>query len=73
VTILFSNGQGNLGAQSFSPNPATQSHGGVAWHNSDSATHRIVSNDGSFDTGDIAPGATITVTRLPGTGFGFTT
>jgi hypothetical protein len=30
----------------------------VAWHNSDSTTHHIVSDDGSFDTGDIAPGLT---------------
>lgn len=58
VNILFSNGLGNLGAQSFSPNPASASQGGmVAWHNNDSTTHHIVLDDGSLDTGDIAPGA----------------
>jgi plastocyanin len=58
VNILFSNGQGNLGAQSFSPNPASVNQGGmIAWHNSDSTTHHIVLDDGSLDTGDIAPGA----------------
>ena len=58
ISILFSNGLGNLGANSFSPNPASVSQGAmVAWHNSDSTTHRIVLNDGSLDTGDIAPGA----------------
>ena len=58
VNILFSNGLGNLGANSFSPNPAPVSQGGmVAWHNNDSTTHHIVLNDGSLDTGDIAPGA----------------
>jgi plastocyanin len=47
------------GSQSYNPNPATQSQGAtVAWRNSDGVVHRIVANDGSFDTGDIAPGAT---------------
>jgi len=46
-------------ANSFTPNPASQAQGRtVAWRNSDGVTHRIVANDGSFDTGDIAPGAT---------------
>jgi plastocyanin len=27
------------------------------WHNIDSITHRVVLNDGTLDTGDIAPGA----------------
>jgi plastocyanin len=46
------------GAQSFSPNPATLPAGQmVVWHNIDSITHRVVLNNGSLDTGDIAPGA----------------
>lgn len=49
---------GQLGAQSFSPNPASVNQGSmVIWHNSDNTTHHIVLNDGSLDTGDIAPGA----------------
>jgi plastocyanin len=49
---------GMLGAQSFSPNPANVSQGStVVWKNNDTITHRIVFNDGSVDTGDIAPGA----------------
>jgi len=56
INIVFSNGLGNLGVQSFSPNPASVSQGAmVVWHNSDSTTHHIVLNDGSLDTGDIAP------------------
>jgi plastocyanin len=56
---------GQRGAQSFSPNPAAISQGDpVAWHNTDNTTHRIVLNDGSLDTGDIAPGATSTGMRL---------
>ena len=59
INIVSSNGLGNLGAQSFSPNPVTESEGGMlVWHNSDSTTHHIVMDDGSLDTGDIAAGAT---------------
>jgi plastocyanin len=46
------------GAQSFSPNPATLPAGQmIVWHNVDTATHRVVLNDRSVDTGDLAPGA----------------
>jgi plastocyanin len=46
------------GAQSFSPNPATLPAGQmVVWHNVHNTTHRVVLNDGSLDTGDLAPGA----------------
>ena len=46
------------GAQSFSPNPATVPTGQmVVWHNVDTITHRVVFNDGSVDTGNLAPGA----------------
>jgi len=46
------------GAQSFSPNPATLPAGQmVVWRNVNSTTHRVVLNDRSVDTGDLAPGA----------------
>ena len=46
------------GAQSFSPNPSTLPAGQmVVWHNVDSITHRVVLNDGSLDTGNIAGGS----------------
>lgn len=49
---------GENGAQSFSPNPATLPAGQmVVWRNIDRVTHRVVLNNGSLDTGDIAPGA----------------
>jgi plastocyanin len=45
------------GAQSFSPNPAGVPAGQmVVWHNVDNTTHRVVLNDRSVDTGDLAPG-----------------
>jgi plastocyanin len=44
---------------SFSPNPAAIATGAaVVWKNSDNTVHHIVMNDGSFDSGDIGPGAT---------------
>jgi plastocyanin len=55
---------GENGARSFDPNPATASSQGVAWRNDDNVVHRIVANDGSFDTGNIAPGATTAFQRL---------
>jgi plastocyanin len=49
---------GDRGASSFAPNPSTVAQGGAfSWRNNDTVTHRIVMNDGSLDTGDIAPGA----------------
>ena len=46
------------GAQSFSPNPAALKSGQrIVWRNIDSITHRVVLNDGSMDTKDLAPGA----------------
>lgn len=50
---------GTRGASSFSPNPASVAQGRtVVWQNTDGVVHRIMSNDGSFDTGNIAPGQT---------------
>jgi plastocyanin len=59
ITIVPSNGLANLGANSFSPNPASVGQGmTVVWRNDDSTVHHIVLDSGSLDTGTIAPGAT---------------
>jgi plastocyanin len=64
VTIL-----GQQGMRSFDPNPAPIAPGAlVVWHNRDTATHRIVMNDGSFDSGAIAPGNSSSVMRLGAAG-----
>jgi plastocyanin len=43
----------------FSPNPLTVTKGTtVTWQNNDSAIHTATSDDGSWNTGDIAQGAT---------------
>ncbi len=50
---------GQNGASSFSPNPGTVTAGQtVAWFNADSTVHDVTADDGSFTTGNIAPGAT---------------
>ena len=57
------------GAQSFSPNPATLPTGQrIVWHNIDSVTHRVVLNDGSFDSGNLAPGASSAPMTITSTG-----
>src|SRR6266487_758956 len=57
-SVVTINVVGVNGAQSFAPNPATLPAGQmVVWHNIDSIIHRVVLNDGSLDTGNLAPGA----------------
>jgi plastocyanin len=57
------------GAQSFSPNPATLPPGQmVIWRNVDTTTHRVVLNDRSVDTGDLAPGASSQPTAIAAAG-----
>src|SRR5687768_18140541 len=51
ITITRQNG-----AQSFSPNPASAGGQMVVFRNADSILHRVQLNDGSLDTGNIAPG-----------------
>ena len=60
---------GQNGAQSFSPNPVPITQGSlVVWHNMDTTVHHIVMNDGSFDSGDIMPGATSPTMTLTSSG-----
>lgn len=63
VSIVAENG-----SQSFAPNPAVSDGQRVAWRNDDDVTHRIVANDGTFDTGDIIPGSTSMSIRPPNGG-----
>ena len=60
---------GQNGAQSFNPNPVPIAQGSlVTWHNMDTTVHHIVMNDGSFDSGDIMPGATSSTMKLSSAG-----
>jgi len=63
ITITRQNG-----AQSFSPNPVTAAGQMVVFRNSDSVIHRVQLNDGTLDTGNIAPGATSAAVLMPGAG-----
>ncbi len=63
---------GERGSQSFSPNPASPGGQMVMWRNDHAGvTHRIVENDGSFDTGDIVPGATSRTVQPPPGGLNY--
>jgi plastocyanin len=60
---------GERGAQSFSPNPAAVKQSTMfTWRNTDNRVHHIVLNDGSLDSGEIAPGASSPPLRLDGDG-----
>jgi plastocyanin len=59
---------GQVGAQAFTPNPAPLGGQAIVFHNNDSVTHRVILNDGSGDTGDIAPGATSRTVTIPANG-----
>ena len=63
ITIVRQNG-----AQSFDPNPATVGGQEVVFRNIDSIVHRVVLNDASIDTGNIAPGETSRVFSMPAGG-----
>jgi len=57
------------GSQSFDPNPSPlPSSRQVTWRNDDGEVHRIVANDGSFDTGNLGPGATSPAIQIPTSG-----
>jgi plastocyanin len=58
----------NNGARSFSPNPASLGGQMVVFRNSDTVVHRVRLNDGTLDTGDIAPGASSTALLMPSAG-----
>lgn len=67
ISIVATNG-----ALSFAPNPATAASGdSLVWQNNDFATHRIVLDDGSLDTGNINPGASSAPMVLTGAGGGY--
>ena len=63
ITITRQNG-----AQSFSPNPVDAAGQMVVFRNGDGVIHRVQLNDGTLDTGNIAPGATSAAVLMPGAG-----
>jgi plastocyanin len=59
---------GQNGTQAFSPNPALFGGQMVTFRNTHNVPHRVVLNDGTVDTGDIAPGATSRAVQMPNGG-----
>ncbi len=50
---------GNVGSNSFSPNPGSVRVGQkIAWKNTDQITHTATGDSGGFNTGNVAAGAT---------------
>lgn len=62
---------GDRGNQSFTPNPSPTSGGMASWRNTDNQVHRIVSNDGTFDTGNIGAGQTSAPKAVPAAGMNY--
>ncbi len=57
------------GPFSFIPSPVTVQSGQiVVWQNSDNATHHVVFDDGSVDTGTLAPGTLSQPKTIGGSG-----
>ena len=71
VSIVQGSGANASIAKSYSPDPVTVVIGvnnTVTWMNNDSAPHTVTANDGSFDSGNIAPTGSFTFTfTAPGT------
>src|SRR5262245_32490158 len=60
---------GSFGPAAFNPNPVTIASGDtVVWTNNDPSVHRIVLDDGSYDSGNLAPGSTSSAAPVPGSG-----
>lgn len=61
--VSIVNGSSTLTTTAYSPNPVSVAVGGtVTWTNNDVTTHTATSDDGSFNSGNMAPGATFSRT-----------
>jgi plastocyanin len=59
VTIV--SGASIMTTTAFAPNPITVGVGGsVTWTNNDNTSHNATANDGTWNSGNIAPGASFT-------------
>ena len=63
TVVSIVSGSSNLTTTAYSPNPVNVSVGGtVTWTNNDNTAHTSTANGGAFDSGTIAPGASVSRT-----------
>jgi plastocyanin len=63
ATVTIVSGARTLTTTAYSPNPVTVTRGTtLTWTNNDSSTHDQIADNGSFNSGDVAPGAQGSVT-----------
>ena len=63
ATVNIPTGARTLGASAYVPNPLTVAQGAVVtWSNSDSTTHDVVADGGSFDSGRMNQNGTFSMT-----------
>ncbi len=63
TTVSIVSGATSKGSNAYSPNPITVTHGGsVMWVNNDSITHTSTSDNNTWNSGNIGPGASFTFT-----------
>src|SRR5215831_15037982 len=61
--VSIVNGSSTLTTTAYSPNPVSVAVGGtVTWTNNDITTHTATADNGSFSSGNIAPGASFSRT-----------
>lgn len=63
ATVTIPANARTLGSAGYSPNPATVAAGTVVtWSNTDSTTHDMVADGGTFDSGRVGPNGTYSFT-----------
>jgi len=61
--VSIVSGSSTLTTTAYSPNPVTVAVGGtVTWKNNDSVTHNSVATNGAWNSGNIAPGGSFSMT-----------
>src|SRR5262245_44284432 len=63
TVVSIVSGSSNLTTNAYAPNPVNVAVGGtVSWVNNDNTPHTATANNGQFDSGNLAPGASFSRT-----------